>query len=121
MASSSLRFQREGEKTPFSRNCQIVPANPFEQKIFNALLTQHNFQAQVFAGPDELKESHRDISIRLLLLRTELGSWRWHEGVHIHYVKVKPVIHKELNRFLKIYSSLPWGTDYQRRSRKYPA
>jgi len=62
-------------------------------------------QAQVLTGPDELKESHRDILIRLLLLRTELGSWRSHEGVYIHYVKVKSVIHKELNRFSK--STLP--------------
>ena len=98
----------------------MVCADPFEQKIFNALLAHTDLQPQVFTRLDESKQSHGRIFIWMLFVRTKFGSWRCHERVHIHYVKVTPVIHQELNRFLKIYSSLPWGTDYKRRSRQNP-
>lgn len=39
-------------------------ANPFEEKIFNGLLTQNDLQPQVFTGLNEFKESHGRIFIQ---------------------------------------------------------
>jgi hypothetical protein len=43
------------------------------------------------------------------------------KGYTFTTMKVTPVFHQELNRFLKIYSSLPWATDEKRGGRQNPA
>ncbi|MEJ2165314.1 MAG: hypothetical protein P8X90_07275, partial [Desulfobacterales bacterium] len=49
--------KENSRKFPSSVARQTVCANPFEEKIFNGLLTENDFQTQVFARLDESEHS----------------------------------------------------------------